>query len=179
MGTSEDGGLSCVAIPSTLSSEPRKTACERVASAFPACKCESESVVPCLSPGTIKSTEELVRFVSDHDFDHETQEVKSSLFSHAGMNGMSVTRMESAGAEGLANQQRSGGYRGYVTASCEAIRKLAWEGERMFAIYDTALPDNHAHADVCQAVFKPRSKASAMRRQLQLLFTRSPVSAIE
>jgi hypothetical protein len=90
---------------------------------------------------------------------------------------MSVTRAEHAGADALANQQHSRGYKGYVIASCESVRKLAWEGERLFAIYDTALPDNHAHADVCQAVFRPRSKASEMRRHLQLVFTKIPKSA--
>jgi hypothetical protein len=177
MGTFRIGRVNCVGIQSMLQSEPRKAACERVASVFPGCRCESESVVPCLSPGVVGPAENLARFVADHDLDHETNEVKPSLFSHAGTNGMSVTRIEHAGTEALANQQSSGGYRGYVFASCESIRELAWEGERLFAIYDTAQAENYAHADVCQAVLRPRSRVSEMRRKLQLAFTRSPLPA--
>ena len=130
-----------------------------------------------MSPGPVSSFETLARFVADHDYDNETGTVKPSLFSHAGTNGMSVTRIERAGQNGLAHQQKDKGYLGYVTASCAAIRGLLLGSDRAFAVYDTALDENRAHADVCQAVFRPKSQASEMRRKLQLEFDRTPREA--
>ncbi len=83
---------------------------------------------------------------------------------------MSVTRVDLAGEAGLAEQQTSGGYLGYLLAVCRDIRGLRWEDQQLFAVYDTALTTNMSHADVCQAVFRPRSKQSEMRRRLQELF---------
>jgi hypothetical protein len=177
MGTAQSRCVKCTDIPMELASEPRTKACERVAAAQPGCRCEIESVQPDLSPGPVGLGETLARFVADHDFDRETMEVKSSLFSHVAVAGMSTTRIERAGNEALAQQQRSKSYLGYVLGSCKAIRSLDWEGERLFAIYDTAISENRAHADVCQAVFRPRSRASEMRRKLQLVFTRSLTQA--
>jgi len=88
---------------------------------------------------------------------------------------MSVTRMERAGETGLTEQQTSGSYLGYLLATCHNIRGLRWEDQQSFAVYDTALVTNISHADVCQAVFRPRSKQSEMRRQLQALFIAGPI----
>lgn len=133
----------------------------------------AQSVQPTLSPGIVTPEETLARFVTDHHFDHDAGIPKPSLFSHAGSIGMSITRIERAGAEKLADQQNRAKYLGYVTVSCKAVRALLWESERMFAVYDTALPDNTAHADVCQAAFRSKSRNSEMRRNLQTIFTRS------
>jgi hypothetical protein len=170
--------VKCVDIPAILLSEPRSKACERVALELPDCVCENESVEPNLSPGIVGRTETLARFVSEHDIDEETRLVTPRLFSHAGAGGMSVTRIEQAGVEALANQQRTKKYIGFVSSSCGAVRDLRWEGKQTFCVYDTAIPDNSAHADVCQAVFRPKSKVSEMRRTLQLAFTKAPISAV-
>lgn len=129
------------------------------------------------SPGIVESAEPLARFVPSLDLDVETNTVKPSLFAHSGTVGMSVTRVKYAGPQDLKTQQESRPYVGYVTAPTEAIRSLRLDGAQIFAIYDTALSDNKAHADVCQTVFQPRSKVSEMRRQLQLAFERIPTSA--
>lgn len=168
----------CLDVPAILMSVPSRNACERLAEEKPDCRCEIDSVQPDLSPGIVQPSEELARFVSPQHFDAETGSVKSSLFSHAGTSGMSVTRIAHAGREGLASQQERKDYIGYVSASCGSIRELRFEIRRMFCVYDTAKADNRAHADVCQAVFRPRSQQSDMRRTLQRQFTRSPASAL-
>lgn len=163
----------CTDIPSILASDPRKTACERLANALPDCACEAVSVETALSPGVVSESETLARFVSAYDYDIETGTVKPSLFSHAGTNGMSVSRIEQAGQAAIERQQLERGSIGYVTASCGAVRELLLGSDRAFAVYDTALEENIYHADVCQAVFRPKSQASEMRRKLQLVFDRS------
>jgi hypothetical protein len=123
------------------------------------------------------SNERIARFVPALDYDQDTDTVKSSLFAHAGTIGMSTTRLAHANDERLQAQLQSKPYVGFVTGECRAIRQLFFEGERCFAVYDTALDDNIAHADVCQAIFRPRSVRSDLRRRLQLLFTATPVRA--
>jgi hypothetical protein len=135
--------------------------------------CEACSVEPAFSPGPVEAIEILVRFVPALDFDADTRTVKPSLFAHSGTIGMSVTRMNHLDSSELGLQEAARGYVGYVTAPAYDVRNLRSDGERLFAIYDTALPENKAHADICQAVFsQPRSKLSEMRRQLQLVFDR-------
>jgi hypothetical protein len=121
----------------------------------------------------VGADETLARFVLTHDYDPEGNIVKPSLFAHAGTNGMSVTRVEQAGWEGMARQQLSRSYLGYVVASCAAVRNILHEDKRAFCVYDTALADNHAHADVCQTIFRPNSVKTALRRRLMLVFTRA------
>ena len=105
--------------------------------------------------------------------------VKPSLFSHAGTNGMSVTRAERAGKEGLIKQQQTRNYVGYVDTTCRAVRGITSDGVRAFCVYDTAQADNRAHADVCQAILRSKSVASQLRRELMLKFGRTPRSAKE
>jgi hypothetical protein len=169
LGTAEGGSLRCEEIPSILNVDSRR-GCEQVADKFPDCTCEEHSVQPTLSPGPVIGTETLVRFVPAHDYDNEKKLIKPSLFSHAGTNGMSVTRIEKTDRPSLVQQESKGNYIGYVTAVCGAVRVLRWEACQVFAVYDTALPENRAHADVCQAIFRPRSKGSEMRRMLQRTF---------
>jgi hypothetical protein len=171
--------VDCHEVPSILSSEPQSSACERLAAAKPGCVCESYSVEPTLSPGVVDSQETLARFVLPQDLDGTGNVVKPSLFSHAGTNGMSVTRAERAGKEGLIKQQQTRNYVGYVDTSCRAIRGIMSDDVRAFCVYDAAQTDNPAHADVCQAIFRSRSVASQLRRELMLTFGRTPKSAAE
>ena len=169
--------MNCSNVPSILKSEPSRTACERLAAAKPDCECERCSVRPKNSPGPVSAAETLARFVPPHDFDAESNCVKPSLFSHAGTNGMSVTRVEHAGEAAMRHQQQSKNYLGYVDVKCAAIQEILHDDKRSFCIYDTALPDNAAHADVCQTVFKPASVRSELRRQLMLAFSKDVKSA--
>jgi hypothetical protein len=127
----------------------------------------------------VAAAETIARFVLPHDFDAESAIVKPSLFAHAGTIGMSVTRAEHAGPEGMIAQQRSKDYMGYVDAPCKAVRAIVHEDKRAFCIYDTALPDNQAHADVCQTIFGPKSVQTSLRRRLMRAFSGTLKSAIE
>lgn len=182
--------MNCCDVPLILASDPRDTACERLAAAISCCRqCENDSVQPALSPGAITGQETLARFVPLIHFDSATGTVKPSLFEHARRMGMSVTRVEHTGPDGLARQQETRNYLGYVAASCADIRGVLWEGSRAYCIYDTALQDNTAHADVCQTVFwqkswqgadcvrLSKSQQSAVRHSLQRVFGRIPMKA--
>lgn len=114
--------------------------------------------------------ERLARFVPARDYDPEEGTIKPTLFAHAGRTGMSVTRVDHSSPKSLADQQSSKAYIGYVVARCEDVRGISHEGEQVFAVYDTAIPENTAHADVCQSVFGSDSMASKLRRQLQKAF---------
>lgn len=189
MGSAPGRGVNCLDVPSILASEPRDTACERLAGVVACCQCENESVQPDFSPGVVADYETLARFVAPIDFDTASGTVKPSLFGHARRMGMSVTRIEHAGLDGLARQQGAKGYLGYVVASCADIREVLTERRRGYCVYDTALQDNPAHADICQAVFEAtaelstayrklsKSEQSAIRYKLQLVFGRVPLTA--
>lgn len=162
--------MNCEEIPALLAAEP-DGGCKRVSDAYPNCHCESVTVCPDLSPGPVGDEETVARFVAPGHFDTATRKVKPSLFSHAGKSGMSVTRIEKAGDKELYKQQTRGNYLGYVDSKCADMRSLVFEQQRTFCIYDTAKSDNQFHADICQAVHRPLSKTSAMRRDLQVLFS--------
>lgn len=168
----------CQSIPELLALEPRDKACERVANAFPGCRCEAETIVPGLSPGPVGNKEILARFVTTEYWDEQTGKVKSAAFAHAGTVGMSVTRLDHRSEEELKMQERSKDgepeprrYVGYLLARCEDIRQIRSDGPQAFGTYDTAQRDNPAHADVCQAqAIRARSKGSELRRALQRAF---------
>jgi hypothetical protein len=49
------------------------------------------------------------------------------------------------------------------------------DGSRCFVVYDTAIKDNPAHADICQCLFTPKSQQAKYRRRLKDIFDREPV----
>ena len=165
--------MNCAEIPAILGENPSGTACRRVAERFTDCRCEQESVSPDFSPGAVNDDEVLVRFVPEKDLDRDTNEVKPSLFDKATKNGMSVTRIESISE--LSNKiKRDANFCGFVTGRCRDIRSKFHDGKRMFSVYDTAIPTNVSHADVCgNLIVGPKgSESIKMRRTLQEIFTR-------
>lgn len=153
-----------------LAEKPHKRACERLAESFPDCCCEKETVCPDLSPGTVQDHEILARLVPEKDFDTVTKTIKPTLFEKAAQNGMSVTRLGSA-IGSVSEERAPGAFVGFVTALCGNIREALHEGRRAFAVYDTAIPSNIRHADVCQTTCYPGSLAIKIRRQLQEAFS--------
>jgi hypothetical protein len=173
--------VTCTDIPQLLATDPRKDGCKRVAEAYPDCACEDESVCPNISPRTVSPDETIMRFVMREHWDEEQKAATPAAFSHAGTVGMSVTRGGQCTPEQLAWQERSRDqdrainrdYVGYLVARTGDVRHLRVADKQGFAVYDTALETNRAHADVCQAVLGPRSQASELRRSLQRLFSSS------
>ncbi|MNF99697.1 hypothetical protein D3C85_1140700 [compost metagenome] len=78
-------------------------------------------------------------------------------------------------------------YLGVVTANCNDVRMLRSVDltvqsydKPMMAIYDTGLPDNAQHVDVFQLQRDQglaKSEVKQVRRDLALVFTRTPVAA--
>jgi hypothetical protein len=162
--------VNCTDIPRILDERPHRRACERLAQLLPDCHCEQESVCPDLSPGIVRDDEIVARLVPKKYFDTATNTIKPSLFEKAAENGMSVTRLGSAGAH-IAERQAPGEIIGLVTALCKDVRAALHDGKRAFAIYDTAVPSNVYHAEICQTMCYPGSLAIKLRRQLQETFS--------
>jgi hypothetical protein len=154
-------------------------------------QCELESVSD-LSPAIVSDGEVLARMIfSPHHVD-EDGKIKSFAFKDVENKGMSVDRVFYARdpeihSRGLAkrdkgNTDRKPGmdpleYHGYITGpagSCRAIH--ADNGQRVFYIFNTGLPNHDCHADVFlnhkHVVDKlSDSKLSKLRRQLMKEFT--------
>jgi hypothetical protein len=132
--------------------------------------------VPALSPCIVESPERLVRYLTPKHIEDAPEGhklVMPSAFSHAGTLGMSVDRCKYRSAARLDEVSKQ--YVGYVTATCGAIREICADGARCFAVYDTSLVENVAHADVCQVCFAPKSKQAEYRRRLRAVFDKDPI----
>jgi hypothetical protein len=142
---------------------------------------ESESASPD-SPGIVEDAEILARQVLDPAFyDQATGEPKPTLFEHASSVGASVNRLlhttsdqvhEHGKARALERSDpgKPKTYVGYVTVNAGEVRRVVTGGNaigrrRGFGIYDTALPNDTSHADVCQLV-SDRAQGRSVRLQL-------------
>ena len=134
--------------------------------------------MPEVSPGIVGPDESLVRYlVTDHieDTAEGGKTVKPNAFSHSGTNGMSVDRVRHRSK--MRTVDVANIYIGYVVATCNSIREIQVDTLRCFVIYDTALVENPAHADICQCLFAPKSKSqqAKFRRRLKDAFDRKPI----
>jgi len=138
------------------------------------------------SPGRVGDDEQLMRQLAHPIFvDQETHEIKAAAFSDVFNHGMSVERVQywsedEARARGLArveafNQSQTdpAKHRTFVAfASLNAgeVRTLRsdQDGERCLAVYDTALEDVPAHADVCMIAAKTELNKRRVRTFLTL-----------
>jgi hypothetical protein len=129
--------------------------------AAPNCECEKFSVSE-HSPGRVEDAETLTRFVFYRDhLDKTGKYAKPSLFSHACTNGCSIQRevlatpgeLSSFVDQFIADKARNPkvSWFGVLTSNCGAVRGLrspSQPTERAAAVYDTALPNNAAHAEI-------------------------------
>lgn len=160
--------------------------CGKLAQKHPDCACEAESVSPS-SPGPVGAEEALARLIySPLHVDPITGEVTEAAFSDVKDKGLSVQRLthvseahvRAIGEKKLADDHALGKtdrvLLGIVTGSVAAIRQQTYEtGERTFCVYDSALQDTPAHADVCQTPATP-SEMKRARKRLRDLFERQP-----
>jgi hypothetical protein len=107
--------------------------------------------------------------------------VKASLFSHAATNGCSIQRegllaVDEAKrfVEGFLKKNPTQDWRNVVIASCAAVRSIQLDGktERLACVYDTANPDNPAHAEIFWTGRGeiPEAGEAELRRKLMLAF---------
>lgn len=139
------------------------------------------------SPGVVANDEQLCRQVLDPThFDSVSGTIKPTFFDDASDKGASCHRlgfaspdsvraMTVARAEAMNVNPPATGPRtaiGYTTFGAEEVRSIrtapltpAQEGRRGAAVYDTALPEDVSHADVCQLV-AGRQEGKSVRAQL-------------
>jgi hypothetical protein len=169
--------VKCAEIPQFLhDNRDSKTCCENLATNLGGLRCEQESLVPGLSPGIVEAGEALIRYLVSDDIEEGPnggRVVKPRAFSHSGTNGLSVDRYQYRSKARTAEVVDL--YIGYVKANCASIRELVADGSRCFAVYDTAVTTNLAHADICQCLFTPKSQQAKYRRRLKDAFDRTPV----
>ena len=116
------------------------------------------------SPGVVTSDEALCRLTFNPvHIDIDTKSLKPTAFDDASNKGLSVDRqtyrtIEESLAVGRLraeahNQSRQGSSSrylwGYISIVSNLIRTIEYEGEKALGIYDTAMLDNPAHADIC------------------------------
>ena len=132
--------------------------CKQYREHFPDCQCESESVSP-HSPGIVTGDEVLVRTLFNEKH-LGPDKVPTPLYFRNTIRdrGFSVDRIRQADENQLLSQKKLSpqysGYLRFVTASCGDVRELMHEdGRRLFCVYDSAQPNNSAHADICRNVY--------------------------
>ena len=116
------------------------------------------------SPGPVASEEAVLRkcFNPIH-FEAETGELKPSAFTDVKARGGSVDRLSHTTMEAVIDQGRASAeaknaestdkdlrtLRALVRLPVAELRAMTSEDRRLYAVYDTALQSNKAHADIC------------------------------
>lgn len=142
------------------------------------------------SPGLVENDEPLVRTLySPHQINRVTGEIKPAAFTDVLMRGLSLNRVQHISKSDLqakieakvARDQDAGsnkdGFWAVAIAHCSDLRACTLDdGNRAFCVYDTAMPEDISHADVCQALeLKPgtegrKSFNKKLRSQLLEIF---------
>lgn len=171
---------------------------ELIDGAFPGGFCQMESVSE-HSPSVVAGDEFLHRFVFSPIHIDANGVLKAAFFADCATFGLSCQRSEVEAPDAETHQIGSAmieafnanrqpekperSYLGVVTAKCDDVRMLRSSDANalkydnpVMAVYDTGLADNTRHTDVFQFVpdgFQ-KSQLKQIRRDLALVFTRSP-----
>lgn len=153
MSSSQERFSNCKDLESKYGDD--KCKCEYYREYFPDCQCECESVSS-HSPGTVQHHEPLVRALfSRHHLDGENRPSLTYLRGSLGRRGFSVDRLTYSNDTEIISQKKHDakfhGYLSFAGLNCDAVRALInTKGKRLYCVYDTALEQNIAHADICQ-----------------------------
>ncbi len=141
------------------------------------------------SPYVVGNDENIARQIfSPIHYDHLSNEVKAAAFDDVNNKGLSVNRLslideDATIKQGIEKQDTDNSkyassgkpirsYIGYTKAKVEIIRNDEEDGMRIFAVYDSALPEASYHADVClifqEASQKLPKKAANLERRKRL-----------
>ena len=135
-----------------------------------------------LSPCPVANDEDLLRQVFNPlHVELDTGELKPSAFADATDKGMSVDRLryrqqeesfEAGHARAEVANARPGAsprtLHGLAKLKAKSVRELRSGDIQCFGVYDTALADNTAHADICQLIQDKKAARSARSRLLDL-----------
>jgi hypothetical protein len=143
----------------------------------PHCACEQFRMSP-LSPAPITASEPLRRFIFSPLHTHrKTGKILPNLFNQAFRDGCSIQREAHASDQELgafvggflaAGADRK--WMGTVVTSAAEIRAIELEGERAFAAYDTAEPQNPAHGEIFVARAISEADEVELRARLFSIF---------
>ncbi len=138
------------------------------------------ATVSVLSPGPVGNGETLCRQLFDPlSFDFEKQEPTPTAFDDLNNKGLSVDRVEVAGREVIVSLGQAKAAADNVKPTTTRPRQLiglcelkcGWlrefvgaTGQRILAVYDTAMEGRTSHADACQIVKDKKEFRSARAR---------------
>lgn len=127
---------------------------------FPDCKCERSSVSR-YSPGPVGDSESPLTVVTSDKYMNEGK-VDATLFQSRISNGISTDRKDHTNkaeydrrAENLVANSPNKTNCGSIEMSVSEIRKIYHQESRAIAVYDTALEENPAHADIVSTEIPP------------------------
>jgi len=144
---------------------------------------EKQKVVE-ISPGIVKDEEKIARQIfSPIHYDEELDEIVAAAFHDVKDKGLSVNRLNHASEEdvhhaGLAKAEKdriskpNRKYIGFCQTDVEEVRLISEGDIRIFAVYDSALPEAIHHADICQIMHEqidanlPKKVANLNRRTI-------------
>ena len=91
-----------------------------------------------------------------------------------GRKGLSIDRLLYINEEQLIKQKRdTTGFAGdlyFVKTSVRELRQVRdSDGTRLFAIYDTATVDNHAHAEVCMNLYFEKGTRYRLQKNMNIV----------
>ena len=149
-----------------------KCKCAHYRRQFPDCQCEHESVSR-YSPGPVQDDEVLVRTLFRSQITDQSGRLKPTYFRpEPTSRGFSVDRVSLVGSESLAAAKRTdaryNGYLQFIAARSSDLRAATInDGKRLFCIYDSAIADNTAHADICQNVHIASGEQNRKERMME------------
>jgi len=132
------------------------------------------------SPGTVKSEEELCRILFDPiHIETSNSTLKPTAFADIWDKGLSVDRIEyrtlkDSIESGISQAATASKLRtprivhGYLIFMTSIIRSISHENEKCLGVFDTALPENASHADVCMILPGKEAFRSARAQLFEL-----------
>ncbi len=148
--------------------------CSHYRKYFPDCACELTSVSE-YSPGVVQDEEMVVRTIFNPAHIDPDGHLSPSYFrATMGRKGLSIDRLLYINEEQLIKQKRdTTGFSGdlyFVKTSVRELRQVRdSDGTRLFAIYDTATVDNHAHAEVCMNLYFEKGTRSRLQKNMNIV----------
>ena len=143
------------------------------------CVCENYSMSK-FSPGVVQDGEKLARFVFYPRFHLDNKgRLKPNFFSHVATKGCSIQRETLASADELTKfvtdsliRDKNQAWSGVVTSSCHATRSIRVDGivDRAVCVFDTAIPKNAAHAEICRTHHIQEADFNELRNKLLAAF---------
>lgn len=139
------------------------------------------------SPGVVDTSEVLARFVFSPIQIDRKGKVKPNSFSHVHSKGCSIQRDSAVNdteilalVENILSEKDDRAWKGVVLGKCSDIRIITVEDTdyRAVCVYDTAEPENPAHAELCQTQYViDEADQAELRHNLFVAFGNGAITA--